>query len=127
MSKKLPTAVIIIIALAAALAVIFLAGRYGWKIFGFDACSGAVIESVEISDGQVEINGSCPGLVPKGFIGFVSKEEGDKLFVGFRFSAVFGFFETGDFDITIPVKGEIGEVYVKTAGDEYLVDPELYK
>ena len=28
---------------------------------------------------------------------------------------------------TIPVKGEIGEVYVKTAGDEYLVDPELYK
>ena len=34
--------------------------------------------------------------------------------MGFRLSAVFGFFETGDFDITIPTKGEIDEVILKT-------------
>ena len=41
-----------------------------------------------------------------------------KLYVGFRFSAVFGFFETGDFDITIPVRGEINEVILKTRMNE---------
>lgn len=40
------------------------------------------------------------------------------LYVGFRFSAVFGFFETGNFDITIPVKGEINEVVLKTSMNE---------
>ena len=39
--------------------------------------------------------------------------------MGFRFSAIFGIFETGDFDITIPVKGEIRQVVVKTATSEY--------
>ena len=34
--------------------------------------------------------------------------------MGFNFSTVFGFFETGDFDVTIPVKGEIQEVILKT-------------
>ena len=38
--------------------------------------------------------------------------------MGFRFSAVFGFFETGDFDITIPVKGEINQVMLKTRMNE---------
>ena len=37
--------------------------------------------------------------------GYYAKEYDGKLCVGFRFSTVFGFFETGDFDITIPVKG----------------------
>ena len=35
--------------------------------------------------------------------------------MGFRFSALFGFFETGDFDIKIPVRGEINEVILKTS------------
>ena len=34
--------------------------------------------------------------------------------MSFNFSAVFGFFETGDFDVTIPVKGEIQKVILKT-------------
>ena len=37
------------------------------------------------------------------------------------FSAVFVFFETGDFDVTIPVEGEISEVIVKTCTDERTV------
>ena len=41
-----------------------------------------------------------------------------KLYVGFRFSAIFGFFDNGDFDITIPVEGEISEVILKTGTTE---------
>ena len=41
--------------------------------------------------------------------------------MGFRFSAVFGFFETGDFDITIPVKGEINEASLKTRMNETIL------
>ena len=37
------------------------------------------------------------------------------------FSAVFVFFETGDFDVTIPVEGEISEVIVKKRTDERTV------
>ena len=55
-----------------------------------------------------------PGSFPEGFCGCYSKEQDGKLYVGFRFSAVFGFFETGNFGITIPVKGDIKEVILKT-------------
>ena len=41
-----------------------------------------------------------------------------RLYVGFAFSAVFGFFETGDFDVAIPVEGEIQEVILKTKQTE---------
>ncbi|WP_418231697.1 hypothetical protein, partial [Butyricicoccus sp.] len=34
--------------------------------------------------------------------------------MGFNFSAVFGFFETGDFEVSIPTKNEICEVVLKT-------------
>lgn len=41
--------------------------------------------------------------------------------MGFRFSAVFGFFESGDFDITIPRKGEILDIILKTGMSETIV------
>lgn len=101
--------------LTVVLLVIFLAGRYGWKLGGFRACHGAGITAVEVSEDTVRIKGFYPGSFPEGFCGYYSKERDGKLYVGFRFSAVFGFFETGDFDITIPVKGEINEVILKTS------------
>ena len=100
--------------LAVILLAIFLAGRYGWKLGGFRACQGAGITSVEVSEDSVHIKGFYPGSFPEGFCGYYSEERDGKLYVGFRFSAVFGFFESGDFDITIPTKGEICEVILKT-------------
>ena len=96
------------------LMAVFLAGRYGWKTLGFRACQGAGIESVSVSDHMVEIKGFYPGSFPEGFCGYYAEEQNGTLYVGFRFSAVFGFFETGDFDVTIPVKSEIREVILKT-------------
>ena len=85
---------------------------------GFGAWQGAGITSVEVSETAVHITGFYPGSFPEGFCGYYAEEQDGKLYVGFRFSAVFGFFETGDFDITIPVKGEINEVILKTRMNE---------
>ena len=102
----------------AVLLLIFLMGRYGWKLSGFRACQSAGITSVKVSENTVRITGFCPGSFPEGFCGCYSRERDGKLYVGFRFSAVFGFFETGDFAVTIPVKGQINEVILKTSTKE---------
>ena len=108
----------VLLVTAVILTAIFLAGRYGWKLGGFRACQGAGITSVEVSEKAVHITGFYPGSFSQGFCGYYAKEQDGKLYVGFRFSAVFGFFETGVFDITIPVKGEISEVILKTRMNE---------
>ena len=113
--KKIVTVPLVV---AVTLAAVFLAGRYGWKLSGFRACQGAGITSVEVNEKSVHMTGFYPGSFPEGFCGYYAKEQGGKLYVGFRFSAVFGFFETGDFDIIIPVKGEINEVILKTSMNE---------
>ena len=111
----------VIMIIVAALLIIFLLGRFGWKIGGFDACQNAGIDSVEVSEHAVHMTGFYPGSFPEGFCGYYDKEQDGKLYVGFRFSAVFGMFESGDFDITIPVKDEIDEVIMKTRMGERTV------
>ena len=112
--KALKRILVVLLVIAVILTVIFLAGRYGWKLGGFRACQGAGITSVEVSQTAVHITGFYPGSFPEGFCGYYSEEHDGKLYVGFRFSALFGSFETGDFDITIPTEGDIQEVIIKT-------------
>ena len=112
--KAVKRTLTVLAVLAVVLLTIFLAGRYGWRLGGLRACHGAGITSVEVSEDSVHIKGFYPGSFPEGFCGYYSEERDGKLYVGFRFSAVFGFFESGDFDITIPTKGEICEVILKT-------------
>ena len=101
--------------------LVFSAGRYGWKIFGFSACQGASITEVTVNETEVQITGFYPGSFPAGFCGCYVRQEGTRLYAGFRFSALFGMFETGDFSVSIPVKGEIDEVILKTAENETLI------
>lgn len=113
-----------IVALAIAIFIllaVFLMGRFGWRLGGFSACQSAEIESVTVEADAVRIQGFCPGSFPEGFCGYYARQSGSRLFVGFRFSGVFGFFETGDFDIFIPIKGEITEVIMKSSSNEYTI------
>ena len=119
--KSLKKAFIVLLTIVVVLTAIFLAGRYGWRLGGFRACQGAGITSVEVREQTVHITGFYPGSFPEGFCGYYAQEQDGKLYVGFRFSAVFGFFETGDFDITIPVQGMIDEVVLKTRMDETMI------
>ena len=116
--KALKKGLTVLLIIAVILTAVFLAGRYGWKLGGFRACQGAGITSVEVSEKSVHITGFYPGSFPEGFCGYYAREQNGKLYVGFRFSAVFGFFETGDFAITIPTKGKINEVVLKTSMNE---------
>lgn len=56
---------------------------------------------------------------PTGFLEYHAEQVDDTLYVGFKFSALLGNFETGDFDITIPTDGKIREVIIKTKDSEY--------
>lgn len=116
--KFIRTVIITLLVMAILLAGVFAAGRYGWKIFGFRACEDAAITSVDVGGSTVTIQGFYPGSFPEGFCGCYTQELGGKLYVGFRFSAVFGIFETGDFHVAIPVEEEIDEVILKTGQGE---------
>ena len=116
--KNAKKAIMILLVAAVLLTAVFAAGRYGWKLLGFRVCEGAGIESVEVGESTVKIKGFYPGSFPEGFCGYYAKEQDGSLYVGFRFSAVFGFFETGNFDVVIPVEGEIHKVVHKTGTSE---------
>lgn len=113
--KSWKKVLIVLLVLVVLLAAVFLAGRYGWKLFGFRACQDAGITAVKVSEEAVHITGFYPGSFPEGFCGYYAQEKDGKLYVGFRFSAVFGFFAPGDFDITIPTHGPIDQVILKTS------------
>ena len=78
---------------------------------------------MEVFENAVEISGFYPGSFPEGFCGYYAEERDGTLYVGFRFSAVFGFLEPGDFDVTIPVQGKIREVVLKTKTMESRIWP----
>lgn len=110
-----------IIAVLIVLAGIFAIGRYGWRIFGFSACSEAVVSDVRVENDRVRITGTHSGSVPSGFCGYLARQEGNTLYVGFRFSSLFGIASPGNFDIIIPAKGEVLEVILKNEREEISV------
>ena len=115
-------AVFLILVFAAGL--VFLTGRYSWKLVGFNACETAGIEQINVEEDHVRIRGFYPGSFPTGFLGYHAEQVDHTLYVGFKFSALFGIFETGDFDITIPTKGTVTQVVVKSGEHEYTVWPQ---
>ena len=120
----LKTVSLILLVLAIIVSIIFLIGRYGWKLGGFHACETAGIEQVNVEEDHVRIRGFYPGSFPTGFLGYHAEQVDNTLYVGFRFSALFGIFETGDFDITIPTKGTVTQIVVKSEEHEYTVWPQ---
>ena len=120
----LKTVSLILLVLAIIVSSIFLIGRYGWKLGGFNACETAGIEQVNAEEDHVRIRGFYPGSFPTGFLGYHAEQVDHTLYVGFKFSALFGIFETGDFDITIPTTGTVTQVVVKSGDHEYTVWPQ---
>ena len=122
--KLLRKILIILLCIAALLLTVFLTGRYGWKLVGFNACETAGIEQINVEEEHVRIRGFYPGSFPTGFLGYHAEQVDHTLYVGFKFSALFGLFETGDFDITIPTKETVTQIVVKSGDHEYSVWPQ---
>lgn len=117
---KLPKTLIkVLICVVILLLAVFSIGRYGWKLGGFSTCETAGIEQVNVEENQVQIRGFYPGSFPQGFLGYHAEQIDSTLYVGFKFSGLFGNFETGDFDIEIPTKGTVSQVVVKSGEQEY--------
>ena len=53
---------IILLAAAAVLAAVYLAGRFGWRLAGFRACQRAGIDSVEVRDGAFTFDAAVEKL-----------------------------------------------------------------
>lgn len=117
--KLLKSVLTILLCMAVLLFFAFLIGRYGWKLGGFRACESAGIEQVNVEENQVRICGFYPGSFPQGFLGYHAEQVDSTLYVGFKFSGLFGIFETGDFDITIPTNGKVTQVVIKIKNKEY--------
>lgn len=115
---------IIILCIVVLLITAFLVGRYGWKLGGFNACELAGIEQINVEEAHVRIRGFYPGSFPQGFLGYHAEQVDSTLYVGFKFSSLFGIFETGDFDITIPTSGTITQIVFKSNEHEYTVWPK---
>lgn len=122
--KLLKYIISILLVLVILTSAISLIGRYGWKLFGFSACESAGIEQVNVEEDHVRIRGFYPGSFPQGFLGYHAEQVDSTLYVGFKFSSLFGIFETGDFDITIPTKGTVTQIVVKSGEHEYTVWPK---
>ncbi len=122
--KLLKRILIILLCVAAMLVAVFMVGRYGWKLGGFNVCETAGIEQVNVEEGHVRIRGFYPGSFPRGFLGYHAEQVDHTLYVGVKFSALFGIFETGDFDITVPTKGTVTQIVVKSGEHEYTVWPQ---
>lgn len=121
MLKFLKRTFSILLILLLTLLIIWCGGRYGWKLRGFDATESATIESIEVTETSVHIEGKYSGFVPKGFVGYIYKEENNILYVGYHYSSIFGFFDLPSFEIDIPIQNDIEKVYTKTNNKEYLI------
>lgn len=125
MKKQIAKAVCpIFIAVILVLSAIFLIGRYGWKLGGFRSCESAGVAQIQVEEDHIRILGFYPGSFPQGFLGYYAEQEGSTLYVVFKFSSLFGLFETGDFDITIPTKGTVTHIVVKSGQQEITVWPK---
>ena len=122
--KAWKTIFMIVFTLILLLSTVFLIGRYGWKLGGFHACESAGIEQIHVEENHVRIRGFYPGSFPQGFLGYHAEQVDSTLYVGFKFSGLFGIFETGDFDITIPTRGTVTQVVVRSGDFEYSAWPQ---
>ena len=106
--------------LVAVLAAVFCAGRFGWRLSGFSACEGALIESVDVDGEKVTISGGYGSPDGKRFLGCYYTQDGGALYVGFHFSGVFGAFCKPDFTVEIPAQG-VEKVYMRSRESECVI------
>ena len=102
--KLLKKMLIILLCIAALLITVFLIGRYSWKLGGFNACETAGIEQVNVEEGHVRIRGFYSGSFPTGFLGYHAEQVDNTLYVGFKFSALFGIFKLVTLILLFPPK-----------------------
>lgn len=131
MKKIFSRTLTVIAALVILSLLIWIMGRYGWKLMRFSSCTGADVTYISVSEGQIEIKGRGVSLFPRGCVGTIYQIKDGKCYFGVRFDGLFGFFENSGFDTVIRTNETIKEIYLKTGRNEYLLwdaenDPSVW-
>ena len=126
MKQKAKRVLALFAAVVALWVAVFFGARYGWRLAGFSACQAAMIESVCVETDCVKIEGGWPGVFPESFIGCHAEVVDGTLYVGFKYNKLLGvwIYDKGDFQIEIPVEGQIHAAYMKAGDNEYQIWPE---
>ena len=117
----------IILVIAIVISTVFIIGRYGWKLTGFKLCQNSMIYEVEVNENRVTIKGRDANFIPRGFVGYYYEIEDNCLYIGFRFSNIFGFFEKSEYQIEINSDEKINKIIMKSAESETVIYDILEK
>ena len=121
MIKKIIKIAIIVLII---IIIIFVLARYGWRLFGFNACTNpdSIGAIVEIKENRIVLNGGTMSSAPA-FVGYIYKVVDDNLYIGIKYNFLFGFFDRiGDFHIEIKCNTEeINKIYFKDGSTEKLI------
>ena len=94
----------------------------GWRIRGFDGCNGfAGARIVNIDENSVRIKGGVAGSGLSLYVGYISKIEGDTLYIGVNHVFWPLPWNNGEFDITIPLEKKINKVVLKGGEREKVI------
>lgn len=126
MKRKVKRILILFAAVVALWVAVFFGARYGCRLAGFSFCRTAQIESVSVEPDCVKIEGSWPGVFPESFIGYYAEVVDGTLYVGFKYNKLLGvwIYDKDDFQIEVPVEGQIYAVYMKSGNNEYQIWPK---
>ena len=110
----------IVLLVAFTILLIFIVARQGWRLFGFSFCQDAVVKEVTIQKDSVEIKGTNLDSSLKHYIGYLTKWEDGKLYIGIKYNKFLGILpsDTDSFDILIKTREKIESIYIKTGDTE---------
>ena len=117
----------IILVIAIVISTVFIMGRYGWKLAGFKLCQNSMIYDVQVDENRATIKGRDANFIPRGFVGYYYEIEDNCLYIGFRFSGIFGFFEKSEYQIEINSDEKINKIIMKSAESETVIYDILEK
>ena len=105
--------------------VTFVGFRYGWRLFGFDACdnpNSLFTENIKIEENLIVLSGDTSQSAPA-FVGYIYEISDGNLYVGLKYNLLFGFYERlGRFNIRIKCDtSQIKKIYFKNGNTEKLV------
>lgn len=107
--------------------IVFAWGRYGWKLWGFSACTSPhqiYVSDVQINKNDIVLKGQT-GSSADSFVGSIYKISDHKLYVGLKYNLMFGFtVRDGSFHVKVPCHTEsIKEIYLTNKESKELIWP----
>ncbi|HKL41247.1 MAG TPA: hypothetical protein VJ962_01505 [Clostridia bacterium] len=96
---------------------------YGWRLFGFNACTTGFpsVTEVKVNDDVLKIKGTT-FYSGDHYIGYMREVKDETLYLGIRYQLFTVFHKGGNFNIEIPLKDvDLKEVYIKGRDSRELI------